>query len=102
MSQATVDARSGLVFVSGQVAWDVNGQVNGQGYGEQTRFALRNLATVLASAGCGVTGWRWRIRSDCGRWWFRTPTLTWMGSRPLARRFFGTLAMTARRLNSRS
>ena len=55
MSQATVDERSGLVFVSGQVAWDVNGRVDGQGYGAQTARALQNLSTVLAAAGCGVT-----------------------------------------------
>ena len=54
MSQASVDERLGLVFVSGQVAWDVNGRVKGQGYGEQTAFALQNLSTVLAAAGCGV------------------------------------------------
>jgi 2-iminobutanoate/2-iminopropanoate deaminase len=54
MSQATVDERSGLVFVSGQVAWDVHGQVQGRGYGEQTTLALRNLSTVLAAAGCSV------------------------------------------------
>ena len=51
MSQATLDPRSGLVFVSGQVAWDVNGRVKGQGYGEQTSIALENLSTVLAAAG---------------------------------------------------
>lgn len=55
MSQATVDERSGLVFVSGQVAWDVNGRVVGQGYREQTTRALQNLSTVLAAAGCSVT-----------------------------------------------
>ena len=55
MSQATLDHQSGLVFVSGQVAWDVNGRVKGQGYGEQTAIALENLSTVLAAAGCSVT-----------------------------------------------
>jgi 2-iminobutanoate/2-iminopropanoate deaminase len=55
MSQATLDPRSGLLFVSGQVAWDVNGRVKGQGYGEQATIALENLSTVLAAAGCSVT-----------------------------------------------
>jgi 2-iminobutanoate/2-iminopropanoate deaminase len=54
MSQGVVDLGSGLVFVSGQVAWDVNGQVRGQGVGEQTTLALENLSAVLASAGCSV------------------------------------------------
>jgi len=54
MSQGVVDQRDGLVFISGQVAWDVNGQVSGQGVAEQTPLALRNLAVVLASAGCTV------------------------------------------------
>lgn len=52
MSQAAVDPPSGLVFVSGQVAWDVNGQVRGRTHGEQTRTALENLSVVLAAAGC--------------------------------------------------
>lgn len=52
MSQGVVDLDSGLAFVSGQVAWDINGQVCGQSYAEQTAVALKNLTTVLASAGC--------------------------------------------------
>jgi len=55
MSQATLDEGSGFVFVSGQVAWDVNGQVMGQGYGEQTAHALRNLSHALSAAGCSVS-----------------------------------------------
>jgi 2-iminobutanoate/2-iminopropanoate deaminase len=54
MSQGVVDPRSGLVFVSGQVAWDANGQVRGKSHAEQTRIALENLSVVLAAAGCGV------------------------------------------------
>jgi 2-iminobutanoate/2-iminopropanoate deaminase len=54
ISQGVVDERSGHVFVSGQVAWDVNGRVRGQTYGEQTKLALTNLAAVLASADCGA------------------------------------------------
>ena len=52
ISQGIVDERSGHVFVSGQVAWDVNGKVSGKSHGEQTSLALKNLAAVLASAGC--------------------------------------------------
>lgn len=55
MSQGTLDERSGLVFVSGQVAWDANGRVEGEGYGQQTARALQNLSTVLAAAGCRVS-----------------------------------------------
>ena len=54
ISQGIIDERSGHVFVSGQVAWDVNGKVSGQSHGEQTRLALRNLVAVLASAGCST------------------------------------------------
>ena len=54
MSQGVLDRRSGFVFISGQVAWDVNGRVCGQGIGEQTTLALKNLSVVLASAGCTV------------------------------------------------
>jgi enamine deaminase RidA (YjgF/YER057c/UK114 family) len=55
ISQAVVDERSGHVFISGQVAWDVKGRVQGSTYGEQTRFALQNLAAVLRSAGCAAS-----------------------------------------------
>lgn len=51
-SQGVVDPVSGFVFISGQVAWDAQGRVRGQGYGEQTAVALENLAVVLAAAGC--------------------------------------------------
>jgi enamine deaminase RidA (YjgF/YER057c/UK114 family) len=49
-----VDERCGLVFVSGQIAWDVNGRVQGHGYGEQMALALENLSLALAAAGCAV------------------------------------------------
>jgi 2-iminobutanoate/2-iminopropanoate deaminase len=52
MSQGVVDDRSGYVFVSGQVAWDVDGKVVGAGVAEQTARALDNLSRVLAEAGC--------------------------------------------------
>ena len=55
ISQAVVDERSGHVFVSGQVAWDVHGHVSGGSYGEQTTLALQNLRTVLRAAGSDVS-----------------------------------------------
>jgi 2-iminobutanoate/2-iminopropanoate deaminase len=54
MSQGVVDQRGGFVFISGQVAWDVEGRVRGQGIAEQTTLALANLSAVLAAAGCTV------------------------------------------------
>lgn len=54
MSQGVVDPRSGLVFLSGQVAWDVNAKVVGKTFAEQATHALKNLAAVLAEAGCSV------------------------------------------------
>lgn len=52
MSQGVVDLPSGLVLLSGQVAWDLQHQVRGHTVAEQTRHALENLTRVLASAGC--------------------------------------------------
>lgn len=54
MSQGVLDQRSGFVFISGQVAWDVSGRVIGQGIAEQTTRAIENLSAVLASSGCTV------------------------------------------------
>lgn len=54
MSQGVVDERGGLVYISGQVAWDVDGKVRGDGVAEQTAHALANLSAVLAAAGCTV------------------------------------------------
>ena len=53
MSQGSVDS-SGLVFLSGQVAWDKNAQVVGSSYAEQTRKALDNLDIALAAAGTDI------------------------------------------------
>ena len=50
MSQGMVDLGTGLVFVSGQVAWDVEGKVVGNTHAEQTRRALQNLIAVLDAA----------------------------------------------------
>ena len=68
MSQAAVDERNGYVFVSGQVAWDVNGKVHGTTYGAQTELALENLAAVLAAAGTSpaeVVSIRVYLRGEC-------------------------------------
>lgn len=54
MSQGMVDLGTGLVFLSGQVAWDVEGKVVGATYGDQTRRALQNLVAVLGAAGAGA------------------------------------------------
>lgn len=51
MSQAVVDAGSGLVFVSGQVDWDTGYQVRHGGMEAQAEGALHNLLTVLEAAG---------------------------------------------------
>jgi enamine deaminase RidA (YjgF/YER057c/UK114 family) len=49
-SHAVVAA--GLIFVSGQVAFDTNGSVVGAGdMGQQARQAFRNLGAVLDAAG---------------------------------------------------
>jgi 2-iminobutanoate/2-iminopropanoate deaminase len=50
MSQGSVDT-SGLVFLSGQVAWDEQARVVGSTYAEQARKALANLELALGAAG---------------------------------------------------
>ncbi len=50
MSQGSVDS-SGLVFLSGQVAWDENARVVGTTYAEQTNKALDNVDIALSAAG---------------------------------------------------
>lgn len=54
MSQGVVDLGSGLVFLSGQVAWSVDQKVVGKTHAEQTEKALENLSLVLASAGASA------------------------------------------------
>lgn len=51
MSQGSVDDGSGLVFLSGQVAWDKTSAVQGTSYLEQTQHALENLRIALDAAG---------------------------------------------------
>src|SRR3972149_5989972 len=44
------------VYVAGQVAWDINGQLVGKGdFETQARVALDNLKRVLAAAGAQMT-----------------------------------------------
>jgi len=50
MSQGSVDP-SGLIFLSGQVAWDENARVVGATHAEQARKALDNLDIALKAAG---------------------------------------------------
>lgn len=53
MSQGSVDT-SGLVFISGQVAWDEQARVVGSTYAAQARKVLANLALALEAAGSDV------------------------------------------------
>lgn len=50
ISQDSVDS-SGLVFLSGQVAWDENAQVVGSSYAEQAHKAIDNLDIALDATG---------------------------------------------------
>jgi 2-iminobutanoate/2-iminopropanoate deaminase len=50
MSHGSVDP-SGLIFLSGQVAWDDSAKVVGSTYAEQARKALDNLQIALDAAG---------------------------------------------------
>ncbi|MEM7730280.1 MAG: RidA family protein [Pseudomonadota bacterium] len=52
MSQAVLDHGSGLLFVSGQVDWDLDHQTSSDTIEGQLRSALENLRTVLDEAGC--------------------------------------------------
>lgn len=47
MSQATIDETTGLIFVSGQVDWNINYEVTDQSIAGQTENAIKNLQTVL-------------------------------------------------------
>ena len=54
LSHATIDEKSGLLFISGQVAWDLEGLVSDNTVAGQFRLALENLRMVLAEAGAGI------------------------------------------------
>jgi len=55
-SQAVLDTESSLVFVSGQVDWDRQGQVSQNTVSGQLESALDNLRTTLLAAGASVDG----------------------------------------------
>ena len=54
MSQATVDTEAGLVYVSGQVAWNLQMETTDDTVGGQLREALGNLETALTAAGSSI------------------------------------------------
>lgn len=54
LSQAVIDEQSGLVYISGQVAWDHQFQITSDTVEGQTKKALENLKIVLAAAGSSV------------------------------------------------
>ncbi|WP_428242609.1 RidA family protein [Gynuella sp.] len=54
MSQATVDTELGLVFISGQVDWNMEHAVKHQDIASQTKSAIKNLVTVLEESHSSV------------------------------------------------
>jgi enamine deaminase RidA (YjgF/YER057c/UK114 family) len=54
MSQAVIDNASSLVFVSGQVAWDLDRQVSDSTVSGQFEAAMNNLHTALAASGASI------------------------------------------------
>lgn len=54
LSQGIIDEESSLVFVSGQVDWDLQHQVSHNSVAGQFGVALENLRRVLAEAGSSV------------------------------------------------
>ena len=48
LSHGTIDEESALLFISGQVAWDLEQLVSDNTVAGQFRLALENLRTVLA------------------------------------------------------
>ncbi|MBX2831282.1 MAG: RidA family protein [Rhodospirillales bacterium] len=54
MSQAKIDTDSGLVFISGQVAWDANHATKSPDIVDQTRCAIENLKIVLEASNASV------------------------------------------------
>jgi 2-iminobutanoate/2-iminopropanoate deaminase len=54
MSQARIDTKNGLVFVSGQVDWDTESRVRHAGVAAQAEGAIDNLKTVLQAAGAAL------------------------------------------------
>jgi 2-iminobutanoate/2-iminopropanoate deaminase len=56
MSQAVIDPESSLVFVSGQVDWNLQHQVTHNTVAGQFESALNKLRIALAAAGSSVDG----------------------------------------------
>lgn len=54
LSQGTIDEESSLLFISGQLDWDLQHQVSHHSVAGQFGVALENLRTVLTEAGTGV------------------------------------------------
>ena len=54
LSHATIDEESGLLFISGQVAWDLEQLVVDDTIAGQFRLALEKLKTVLIEASSSV------------------------------------------------
>lgn len=54
MSQAVIETRSGLVFISGQVDWNHQYETTEQSIEGQMGKALANLAIALENAGSSV------------------------------------------------
>ena len=54
LSHGTIDEESALLFISGQVAWDLDQLVSDNTVVGQFRLALENLRTVLTEANSGV------------------------------------------------
>ena len=54
LSQGTIDEESSLLFVSGQVDWDLQHQVSHNSVAGQFGVALENLRRVLTEAGSSV------------------------------------------------
>lgn len=54
LSQAVVDPGTGLVFVSGQVDWDLKHEVASDSVSAQFRGALKKLEIALTAAGASV------------------------------------------------
>ena len=55
LSQVVVDTSLGLVFVSGQVDWTVDGEPKSNDLVTQTRNALANLSLALAAVGSSIS-----------------------------------------------
>lgn len=54
LSQAVLDQKSGLVFVSGQVDWDLEHRVSSDSVADQFANALEKLKITLHESGAGV------------------------------------------------